>query len=393
MSEDIPSIHSASTMAELRSGDLASEARPAVSVIDAVLRRWARGPIREDDEAHRAAKRALRIALIALPLHALVAPVYWLYLDAPALGLLITGCGALMCATPLVLVWTGSSRIAGHWLTGTFWLLLTGQMLLAGGIGSNAIYWLPLIALCGMLLAGGRSGWGWAAACVASLLMVSLADSAGMLSRRLVSREQEIAEVFFTAAIGVALTVHIVSQLERQRRSALQALARERARAAHRASHDELTGLPNRRRLIVDLQRAVSRAQTGEHRFGLIHVELHGLATVSDQLGRSAGQTLMARVADRLSAITRETDTLARIGSDEFAMLVEPVGGRANVEFVARRIQQTLGTPFSLMASHAISKVQIGSSQGVALYPDDGEEPEALLEAADTATYRAGRGR
>ena len=161
------------------------------------------------------------------------------------------------------------------------------------------------------------------------------------------------------------------------------------ARIAHMAHHDALTGLPNRVRLREALERALVQARRGTPA-ALLYLDLDRFKAVNDTLGHPAGDALLQTVAARLQAQLRPADLVARLGGDEFAMLVETRGGLSDAASLARRIVVALSAPYEIMGQQVV----IGTSVGIAVLPEDGEDPDALLRNADLALYRAkGEGR
>lgn len=158
---------------------------------------------------------------------------------------------------------------------------------------------------------------------------------------------------------------------------------------AHMAHHDALTGLANRVLFREEMDRALVRAKRGDA-LAVLCLDLDRFKTVNDTLGHSVGDTLLKSVAERLRGCLRDTDILARLGGDEFVILQiagdQPVGATA----LARRIIETIGSPFDLDGH----RVDIGTSIGIAVAPDDGTEADLLLKCADMALYQSkGEGR
>ena len=165
---------------------------------------------------------------------------------------------------------------------------------------------------------------------------------------------------------------------------------RTQAQAAYLATHDALTGLPNRGALRDELLRLLARNKRGED-VAVLCLDLDRFKHVNDVLGHPAGDALLGQVAERLRQCARETDFVVRLGGDEFAVLQCGTPQPASSTALARRIIAALGTPFDLDGQRA----HIGGSVGIAIAPFDGEEPELLLKNADLALYRAksdGRG-
>ncbi len=162
-------------------------------------------------------------------------------------------------------------------------------------------------------------------------------------------------------------------------------LAEERIqRVAH---HDSLTGLPNRLLFDDRLNQAISLAKRNARQFALLYLDLDKFKPVNDTLGHTAGDELLKAVASRIRHQVRESDTVARVGGDEFIVILPDIGGREEAETVARKIVAVLATPFQL-GGHKQS-VDIGTSIGIAVYPTDARDADALVKAADAAMYSA----
>ena len=153
----------------------------------------------------------------------------------------------------------------------------------------------------------------------------------------------------------------------------------------HQASHDRLTGLPNR--LLFDERLSLALART--HRYGemlsVMFLDLDGFKTVNDTLGHAAGDQLLKHVAQRLTACLRHEDILARWGGDEFTLLLSPISGAEETARIATQILDALKMPLEIDGQ----ELHIKASLGIALAPYDGEDAETLLKNADAAMYRA----
>ena len=178
---------------------------------------------------------------------------------------------------------------------------------------------------------------------------------------------------------GGTLTTH--QDITEQRRS--------EAKIVHMALHDTLTNLPNRVLLNERLEHALTRVKRGE--MAAIHIlDLDFFKSVNDTLGHAAGDKLLQMVADRLRILVRETDTIARMGGDEFAVLQVAIGQPSDATTLAHRIIETVSRPYDIDGH----QVMIGTSVGIAVGPADGMTPAQLTRNADLALYRAkGEGR
>ncbi len=162
-------------------------------------------------------------------------------------------------------------------------------------------------------------------------------------------------------------------------------LAEERIqRVAH---HDSLTGLPNRLLFNDRLTQAIGLAKRHSRQFALLYLDLNKFKPVNDVLGHTAGDELLKDVATRIRQQVRESDTVARVGGDEFTVILPDVSRREEAESVARKIVAALATPFQLGSQK--QSVEIGTSIGIAVYPADARDADALVRAADAAMYSA----
>jgi len=156
-------------------------------------------------------------------------------------------------------------------------------------------------------------------------------------------------------------------------------------RLQYLATRDALTGLPNRLLLHERLAQAIAHAKRGGRRVGALFIDLDRFKNVNDTLGHRIGDELLKRVSSSLSGALRETDLLARLGGDEFMVIVEDFDDRAVLGRIAQKLLDAIAQPFEI-ESHAI---YVTSSIGIAVYPDDSDDPEELLKHADVAMYRS----
>ncbi len=153
------------------------------------------------------------------------------------------------------------------------------------------------------------------------------------------------------------------------------------------AHHDALTGLANRALLNERVSEAMARARRTNGSLGVLCLDLDGFKAVNDLHGHAAGDQLLREVAARLCRSVRETDTVARLGGDEFVVLQSDPAPPEAVRALAERLVATLAEPYDL--GNGLAQGIVTTSVGVALFPDDGDDPDMLLHNADTALYRA----
>ena len=155
--------------------------------------------------------------------------------------------------------------------------------------------------------------------------------------------------------------------------------------AIRQANYDPLTGLPNRNLLASRLKRFLHLSERHASACYLLFIDLDGFKEINDTLGHAIGDELLVQAAARLEGSVRETDTVARFGGDEFIIVLPEIESLDTVMRVADTVLAQLRAPFSLSSgSHRLS-----ASVGIAAYPEDAHDPEALIQHADTAMYRA----
>ena len=161
---------------------------------------------------------------------------------------------------------------------------------------------------------------------------------------------------------------------------------RQAARAEHQATHDALTGLPNRSRLEALVERAIEDRAGGDG-FALLLMDLNRFKEINDTLGHHHGDLLLRQMGARLESGVREGDVVARLGGDEFVVLVTHLAEPGTAERVAERVRTALREPFQV----GELTLEVDASIGIARFPADGEDVETLLQRADIAMYHAKR--
>ena len=191
----------------------------------------------------------------------------------------------------------------------------------------------------------------------------------------------ELANIFVIATVALAIILfargrRLASEIERR------ILAESEAAAL--ARHDPLTGIANRRLFDEELDRCLAEAKRAGQPTAILLVDLNRFKVVNDIHGHKAGDKLLVAVAERLRRLIRREDIFARLGGDEFGFAVRGAAKEAALR-LANRMITALNEPFDLGSMTA----EIGASIGIALYPEDATEAEALLQRADMAMYRA----
>jgi diguanylate cyclase (GGDEF)-like protein len=175
-------------------------------------------------------------------------------------------------------------------------------------------------------------------------------------------------------SLGTALSMRILQQRRRAN-----------DRVHHIAFHDDLTSLPNRLLLNQRLDQALSRHRRAGSKLAVLFMDLDRFKVINDSLGHEVGDVLLRQVADRLRAQSREGDTVARMGGDEFVVLIENHDNLNDISAYAHRLVENLSAPYLL----GTKDCHVTLSIGISVFPSDGNDSQALLKAADVAMYRA----
>jgi diguanylate cyclase (GGDEF)-like protein len=199
-----------------------------------------------------------------------------------------------------------------------------------------------------------------------------LAVAPGRDSKTLSSLPDTFRVLGYIAAGAIALLLYIL----------LKAIRRNRFLALH----DPLTGLANRRLFNEELANAIETARYRQSCFALLYIDLDGFKPVNDTYGHDAGDQLLMLIAKRLASRSRPTDRLARVGGDEFVVILQDVDSIEQARKAAEKLCQSIEEPMSLPAG---TTLQIKASVGISLYPDDGRSADALITHADSVMYRA----
>lgn len=214
-----------------------------------------------------------------------------------------------------------------------------------------------------------KLGWGHILLVVAGLLLSPL-----VIAWRLASGDVPASLILVGVTVFPLLVVtHLVWQV------------RERATGEYRAQHDALTGLPNRVLFVDRLEVALAHARRSGSCVGVMFLDLDGFKQINDSLGHGTGDRLLRGVASRLRQALREQDTIARVGGDEFTIILSDVGGQDGCALVAQKVLGMFERPFAVDGR----ELAISASIGVAVHPLDGDDADTLIKNADTAMYRA----
>jgi len=204
-------------------------------------------------------------------------------------------------------------------------------------------------------------------------------EVAGEISTELELPSEVIAQALALLQTTLDVTlVHVCEAFELERQHADEELA-------FLATHDPLTGLPNRTLILDRIEQMIARSRRMKTPVAAVFIDLDNFKLINDSLGHSAGDELLEAVAARLQGVLRESDALGRIGGDEFVVIAEGVSLDAGPELIAERLSEALVEPFMLLDGK--SRVEVSASFGVATGAEI--SPEELLSNADIAMYQA----
>ena len=177
------------------------------------------------------------------------------------------------------------------------------------------------------------------------------------------------------------VTLHDVTE----ERRASQRLADAQEELKHNATHDALTGLPNRFLLDDRLEHAIAHARREDCGLAVLFVDLDDFKAINDTLGHAQGDALLVQVAERIVPALRDSDTVGRFGGDEFTVIITDLKDASQVGLTARRLLEAIASPYRL----GDEDLRITASVGVALFPTDGDDATSLIQHADLAMYGA----
>jgi len=189
---------------------------------------------------------------------------------------------------------------------------------------------------------------------------------------------------FIAIAIENSLIHDRLEDLNRALSDEKRRLERATLKISHLANHDTLTGLPNRRLLFELTAKALESAKRSGGKIGVMFIDLDDFKPINDEYGHAAGDSALVAMAERLRGLVRASDIVARIGGDEFVAVVTNAKSDADIERVARKIIEESAKPLPFTGGSRA----VGMSMGVAVYPDDGDSMDDLINKADAAMYR-----
>jgi diguanylate cyclase (GGDEF)-like protein len=185
-------------------------------------------------------------------------------------------------------------------------------------------------------------------------------------------------DFFLLFAMGLGVVIWLLEEEHTRTKNSTDQIAQL-------AFHDPLTGLPNRKLFLDRLTIGISAARRDKSSLAVFFFDLDRFKVINDSLGHSAGDKVLQTVAERVKATMREADSVGRMGGDEFVIVTPEIHGVADAVHIAQKVRDGIREPIHVEGRELF----VSGSMGIAVYPSDGEDAEALLKNADTAMYRA----
>lgn len=260
-------------------------------------------------------------------------------------------------------------------------------VLLTGGYQvSPVIQMYMLVPVTAFLLTGLKGGFIWTAITIASVLGMAYAYEADWYNTQLVT-DPKLLELLnitlnimiFCMVAGVLVVYELINENLKSK------LHEEKSKFEHRASHDALTGIPNRFEFFRRLNSVISECENRNQKLAVAYIDLDGFKPVNDQYGHHAGDALLQEIASRLQAVLRLSDTVARIGGDEFALILPGIHVPADINLIMKKVLAAIREPIAI-DDH---EVTVYGSAGVSVYPHHSQDSDTLCKQADEAMYRA----
>jgi len=328
--------------------------------------------------------RTMVASLAAVPIYLGFAAVSYFLYDARIMASTSALAAAMTLFALLTLLVSKSESLAGHCFTLALAIQVFGEMSFNGGMEASSVTLSTLIVPAAVFTAGSRAVWPWAFITVSSIAVLFTLDSMALLSRyELPETAQEIDRLLSVAA-GVVISAVLIVVYDRQADQAMVKLRRERADFQHHALHDALTGLPNRRQFYEAGERSLQSAELTASERVLFYIDIDRFKEVNDQHGHAIGDELLIEFATRLVNCAGTNVLTARLAGDEFALITETPTDQGWLDQKIDQLRDITQTPFVALDL----TLHPGMSVGVACYPIDGSDLDALLKVADSRMYQ-----
>lgn len=259
--------------------------------------------------------------------------------------------------------------------------------LFSGGYTSPSLQLTLVIPVWLFIMAGRRSGLVWAGIIFATHFAFFVATAQGYPFVQVMEPNQILPSHFVVWTLTCSMVVACLYLYDYHNQGLQARLSKERSEYAHEASHDTLTGLANRSRFYERLQAALDFGREERYKTAVIYIDLDNFKPINDEHGHHVGDEALKIIANKIPSAVRSTDTVARMGGDEFAVVMQAQGNTHTLRGIVNDILTLICEPI-LVDSH---KLLVSASIGVVLAPDQGRDVDELLKLADAAMYKAKR--
>lgn len=311
----------------------------------------------------------------------LVTPIFAVRKVESAVLILI---GILVALLALFLLRRGKFRQAAFCFLSAVWIGTFICSLLSGGIRSVYMVlhvWIPIVTA---LLLGRKAGISAICASASTTFVLALLDGAGFQFPRYFPTAG--LNAWMVLMLSLITTALPVNQTLNALTEAVASARKQTEQYSHAALHDSLTQLPNRSFFVNRLSHCIRRGQGSRgHGYSLLFIDIDDFKKINDGLGHSAGDQVLKITAGRMSTLMRSVDILARIGGDEFTVLIEDTTDPSEASHLADRLLSTIHLPIPIGSREVKLTATIGIAHGKASY----EHPDSILSDADTAMYYA----
>lgn len=299
------------------------------------------------------------------------------------------------------------------WVVVTLTYLAGIVSMARGGLAGDGTIFLTVLPILTITLVNARAGIYAAGVSLSTFIVFGILAHFGILSRWLIIFDNPQTPdqwLYFGLAMGtlIIVTVFVVykfsnfqmdtlrsvekvsnaladanRQLEQKVQQRTQELSNANQNLQFLATHDNLTGLPNRFLFFDRLDQVIKKSSRQEHRFALLFIDLDDFKNVNDSFGHVTGDEVLQKVAEYLDNTVRDSDTVARLAGDEFTIVLDNIRSIADVEAIAQKTLKAVSQPIETEKATIVVTVSIG----ISIYPDHGEDAEILLRKADVAMY------
>lgn len=302
-----------------------------------------------------------------------------------AAAIMFLATGASVLVSMLVLRRTDNRILALHILLLVYTAAFAGACLYFGGTRSPTY----ALLLLGPVMAGIAGSIGatvfWGLLVMLTWIVILMLERTGLQFEQIIAPQNyNITIALAYAGMGLAVTSIIMAyaEMNKQLRTTLK---KANVELGYLSSHDDLTGLYNRRFYDQRMARSLETAREMSKPLGLVMLDLDGFKKINDTYGHGVGDILLSNLGRRLRNQVRETDLIARLGGDEFAVILENIHSLEEVQAIAQKVLASVEQP--LMVRN--KRLALKASCGIALYPDHGDSQKAIEEQADSAMYAA----